>query len=133
MLQRPIGPRAVVDQHHIRIGVVETCVRQAVEWGDERALLFYYHEWRRRLYASTTRDHLVKLLEENDIRSGIAGLDHGGISEPHSGRALDIVPAPVPVAGRRLFLCRAAAPPERGQQQKREQRPLTRSKKRRRT
>jgi len=85
-------------------------------------LLFYYHERRRRLYASTSLDHLVKLLEENDIRSGIAGLDHGGISEPHSGRALDIVPAPVSVARQRLRLCppAPAAPAER--EQEREQR-----------
>src|SRR5436309_15233865 len=124
MLERPIAPRAVVDQHQIRIGVVETCVRQAVERRDERALLFYYHERRRRLYASTSLDHLVKLLEENDIRSRVAGLDHGGISEPHSGRALDIVRAPVSVAGQRLRLCPAAAAAPAEGKQEREQRTL---------
>src|SRR5437899_5340038 len=126
MLQRPEGPRAVVDEHQIRIGVVETMVPQAVERRDERAFLFYYHEWRRRLYAGTTLDHLVKLLEKNDIRSRVAGFDHGGISEPHSGRALDIVPAPVPVARQRFRLCppAPAASPERGQQQEPEQRTL---------
>ena len=81
------------------------------------------HERRRRLYAGTILDHLVKLLEESDVRSRVAGLNYGGISEPHSGRPLDIVLAPVPVAGQRLLIY-SAATAEGGQQQEREPRTL---------
>ena len=69
-------------------------------------------------------DHLVKLLEESDVRSRVAGLDCGGISEPHSSRALDIELAPVSVAGQRLLLCPSAAPAERAHKQEREERTL---------